>query len=63
MFLAASSLIVATGAVQSAYAQDGGGLTEWTTDQGVEDKSTPDADASARGQGRTRGCLCADWRR
>ena len=47
MFLAASSLIVATGAVQSAYAQDGGGLTEWTTDQGVEEKSTPDADASA----------------
>ena len=47
IFLAASSLIVATGSVQSSYAQDAGGLKEWNTDQGVEEKSTPDADASA----------------
>ena len=47
MFLAASSLIVAAGTVQPAQAQSDGGLKEWNTDQGVEEKSMPDADAAA----------------
>ena len=47
MFLAASSLIVAAGTVQSVQAQSDGGLKEWSTEQGVEEKSKPDADASA----------------
>ena len=47
IFLAASSLIMATGSVQSAYSQDAGGLKEWNTDQGIDEKSTLDADATA----------------
>ena len=48
VFLAATSLLVAsasTGLV--AQANPAGGLTEWSTDQSVDEKSIPDADARA----------------
>ena len=48
VFLAATSLLVASassGVV--AQAQSAGGLTEWSTDQAVDEKSIPDADAKA----------------
>ena len=44
VFLAGTSLMVAVPALPVA-AQGGGGLKEWTTDQGVDEKSTMDADA------------------
>ena len=44
VFLAATSLLVASPALPVA-AQDAGGLKEWTTDQGVDEKSKMDADA------------------
>ena len=44
VFLAATSLLVAGPALPVA-AQDAGGLKEWTTDQGVDEKSIMDADA------------------
>ena len=44
VFLAATSLLVAAPALPVA-AQDAGGLKEWTTDQGVDEKSIMDADA------------------
>ncbi|MAV11692.1 MAG: hypothetical protein CMN96_09700 [Synechococcus sp. MED850] len=47
VFLAATSLMVASTASTVVHAQDGGGLKEWTTDQAVEDKSKMDADAAA----------------
>ena len=47
VFLAATSLLVASGATQVSLAQDAGGLTEWNTDQGVEEKSKLDSDAAA----------------
>tara|TARA_B100001173_G_scaffold198578_1_gene171201 strand:- start:127 stop:435 length:309 start_codon:yes stop_codon:yes gene_type:complete len=48
VFLAATSLLVASassGVV--AQANPAGGLTEWSTDQAVDEKSIPDADARA----------------
>ncbi len=48
VFLAATSLLLAsasTGVV--AQAQSAGGLQEWSTDQAVDEKSIPDADAKA----------------
>ena len=44
VFLAATSLLVAAPALTVA-AQDAGGLKEWSTDQGVDEKSKMDADA------------------
>jgi len=44
VFLAATSLLVAAPALPVA-AQDAGGLKEWTTDQGIDEKSKMDADA------------------
>ena len=44
VFLAATSLLVAAPALPVA-AQDAGGLKEWSTDQGVDEKSKMDADA------------------
>ena len=48
VFLAATSLLVvsATSCVV-VQAQSDGGLTEWSTDQAVDEKSVPDADAKA----------------
>jgi hypothetical protein len=48
MFLAATSLLVASASsCVVAQAQSAGGLTEWSTDQAVDEKSIPDADAKA----------------
>ena len=44
VFLAATSLLVAAPALP-VVAQDAGGLKEWSTDQGVDEKSKMDADA------------------
>ena len=45
VFAAATSLLVAS--APPLYAQDAGGLTEWTTDQGVDEESVLDSDAAA----------------
>ena len=45
MFLAATTLLVSTGIPEAVQAQAAGGLKEWTTDQGVDEKSTLDVDA------------------
>ena len=45
VFAAATSLLVAS--APALHAQDAGGLTEWTTDQGVDEKSVLDSDAAA----------------
>ena len=45
VFAAATSLLVAS--VPALHAQDAGGLTEWTTDQGVDEESVLDSDAAA----------------
>ena len=45
IFAAATSLIVAS--APALHAQDAGGLTEWTTDQGVDEESVLDSDAAA----------------
>ena len=47
VFVAASSLLVASAGVPAIQAQDAGGLKEWTTDQGVDEESVLDADAAA----------------
>ena len=47
VFVAATSLVVASAAVPAIQAQDVGGLKEWTTDQGVDEESVLDADAAA----------------
>ena len=48
VFLAATSLLVASASsVVVAQAKPAGGLTEWSTDQAVDEKSIPDADARA----------------
>ena len=45
VFAVATSLLVAS--AQALHAQDAGGLTEWTTDQGVDEESVLDSDAAA----------------
>ena len=47
VFVAATSLLVASTAVPAVLAQDAGGLKEWTTDQAIDDESVLDSDASA----------------
>ena len=47
VFVAATSLLVASSAVPAVLAQDAGGLKEWTTDQAIDDESVLDSDASA----------------
>ena len=47
VFVAATSLLVASAAVPSVQAQSAGGLKEWNTDQGVDEESVLDADAAA----------------
>ena len=44
VFAAATSLLVAS--APALHAQDAGGLTEWTTDQGVDEESVLDSDAA-----------------
>ena len=45
VFAAATSLLVAS--APALRAQDAGGLTEWNTDQDVNEESVLDADAAA----------------
>ena len=47
LFVAATSLLVASAGVPAVQAQDAGGLKEWNTDQGLDEESVLDADASA----------------
>ena len=47
VFVAATSLLVASAGALPSLAQDAGGLKEWTTDQGVDEDSVLDADAAA----------------
>ena len=47
VFVAATSLLVASAAVPVVHAQNAGGLKEWTTDQGVDEESVMDSDAAA----------------
>ena len=47
VFVAATSLLVASAPALLAQAQDAGGLKEWTTDQGVDEESVLDSDAAA----------------
>lgn len=47
VFVAATSLLVASAAVPVAHSQNAGGLQEWNTDQGVEEESVMDSDAAA----------------
>ena len=47
LFVAATSLLVASAGVPALQAQDAGGLKEWNTDQGLDEESVLDADASA----------------
>ena len=47
VFVAATSLLVASAAVPSVHAQDRGGLKEWTTDQAIDEESVLDSDAAA----------------
>jgi len=47
VFIAAASVLIASGSAQMSHAQSGGGLKEWNTDQGIEEKSKMDDDAKA----------------
>ena len=47
VFVAATSLLVASAGVPALQAQDAGGLKEWNTDQGIDEESVLDADAAA----------------
>ena len=47
VFVAATSLFVASAGVPALQAQEAGGLKEWNTDQGVDEESVLDADAAA----------------
>ena len=47
VFVAATSLLVASTGVPASYAQDAGGLKEWNTDQGIDEDSVLDADAAS----------------
>ena len=59
VFLAATSLLVATassGVV--AQANSAGGLTEWSTDQAVDEESIPDAAAGALNKKAKEADIC-----
>ena len=47
VFVAATSLLVASAVTPNVQAQDAGGLKEWTTDQGVDEESVLDSAAAA----------------
>ena len=47
LFVAATSLLVASAGVPALQAEDAGGLKEWNTDQGLDEESVLDADAAA----------------
>ena len=47
VFVAATSLLVASAGVPALQANDAGGLREWNTDQDLNEESVLDADAAA----------------
>ena len=47
VFVAATSLLVASAGVPALQANDAGGLKEWNTDQDLNEESVLDADAAA----------------
>ena len=47
VFVAATSILVASAVAPTVQAQDAGGLKEWNTDQGVDEESVLDSDAAA----------------
>ena len=47
VFVAATSILVASAAAPNVQARDAGGLKEWNTDQGVDEESVLDSDAAA----------------
>ena len=47
VFVAATSLLVASAGLPALQAQDAGGLKEWNTDQGIDEESVLDVDAAA----------------
>ena len=47
VFVAATSLLVASAGVPALQANDTGGLKEWNTDQDLNEESVLDADAAA----------------
>ena len=47
VFVAATSLLVASAGVPAVQANDAGGLKEWNTDQDLNEESVLDADAAA----------------
>ena len=47
LFVAATSLLVASAGVPALQANDAGGLKEWNTDQDLNEESVLDADAAA----------------
>ena len=47
VFVAATSLLVASAGLPALQAQDAGGLKEWNTDQDLNEESVLDADAAA----------------
>ena len=47
VFIAAASVLIASGTAQMSHAQGAGGLKELNTDQGIDEKSKMDADAKA----------------
>ena len=57
VFLAASSLLLASADLPVVQAQSGG-LKEWSTDQAVEDDSVMDQDAEALRKNPRQGDVC-----
>ena len=57
VFLAASSLLLASADLPVVQAQSGG-LKEWSTDQAVEDDSVMDQDAEALRKNAQQGDVC-----
>ena len=47
VFVAATSLLVASAGVPALQANDAGGLKEWNTDQDLNEESVLDVDAAA----------------
>ncbi|AII49147.1 hypothetical protein KR52_08330 [Synechococcus sp. KORDI-52] len=58
VFLAASSLLLATADLPLVQAQDGGGLKEWSTDQDVDEDSVMNDEAKVLDQKSKQEKIC-----
>lgn len=58
VFLAASSLLLATADLPLVQAQDGGGLKEWSTDQDVDEDSVMNDEAKVLDQKSKQENIC-----